>query len=65
MTVRRRVGQELCSTECDKTFSNEIERFGPHMLEASMNIFSQLCPFRELTVFWYICKFYLKLSELP
>ena len=65
MTARRRVGQELRRIECDKTFRNEIENFGPHMVEASINIFSRFCPFRELKVFWYICKFYLKPSALP
>ena len=46
----------------NKTFRKEIESFGPHTVEASINVFSQLCSFRELTVFWYTCKFYLKLK---
>jgi len=51
MTARRRVSQELCSIECDKTFKKEKESFGPHMLEATINTFSRLCPFRELNDF--------------
>ena len=49
MRARRRVGLELRRIECDKTFRNEIESFGPHMFEASINVFSRLCSFRELT----------------
>ena len=30
---------KLCSIECDKTFRNGVESFGPHMVEASINVF--------------------------